>query len=125
MARTANAAQSSSGAKQTAMATPEAAEQTGRMGADAPRASDRATENTQKLCYIRLNSLLPVRVLIKWGEGPARGANTDRRDPPTTCTTRSRRSLALDVFEIGEQRRHSQMGGQHGCAVQRRKEVYR
>jgi hypothetical protein len=47
-------------------------------GESALRASERATENTQELCYIRLNSLLPVRVLIKSGEGPARGAKTDR-----------------------------------------------
>jgi hypothetical protein len=44
------------------MAAPEVTDQT---GADALRASDRATENTQKLCYISVNSLLPVLVLIK------------------------------------------------------------
>jgi len=59
IARTANAAQSSSGAKQTAMAAPEATEEAGRTGANAARAIGRATENTQKLCYIRINSLLP------------------------------------------------------------------
>jgi DNA invertase Pin-like site-specific DNA recombinase len=47
------------------MAAPEATDETGRVGANAARASDRAIENTQKLCYIRLNSLLPVRVIIK------------------------------------------------------------
>jgi hypothetical protein len=95
------------------------------MGADAPRASDRATENTQKLCYIRLNSLLPVRVLIKSGEGPARERIPTGAIHARLAQPRSRRSLALGVFEMGEQRRHSQMGGQHGCAIQRRKEVYR
>jgi hypothetical protein len=47
------------------MAAPEATDETGRMGTDAPRASESAMENTQKLCYIRRNSLLPVRVLVK------------------------------------------------------------
>jgi hypothetical protein len=44
------------------------------------RASDRATGNTQKLCYIRVTSLLPLRVLIKSDGGPALGAKTDRRE---------------------------------------------
>ena len=61
---TANAAQSSSGVKQTAMAAPEATEEAGRMGANAPSASDRATKNTQKLYYIRLNSLLRTHSLL-------------------------------------------------------------
>jgi len=45
--------------KQTAMAAPEATEEARRTGANAARASGRTTENTQKLCYMRLNSLLP------------------------------------------------------------------
>jgi hypothetical protein len=36
------------------------------MGANAAKASERATENTQKLCYISINSCLPVRVLTNW-----------------------------------------------------------
>jgi hypothetical protein len=47
------------------MAAPEATNETGRVGESAPNASDRARENTQKLCYISVNSLLPVRLLIK------------------------------------------------------------
>jgi hypothetical protein len=34
------------------------------MGANAPSASDRATKNTQKLYYIRLNSLLRTHSLL-------------------------------------------------------------
>jgi hypothetical protein len=41
------------------MAAPEATEEAGRTGANAARVSERATENTQKLCYIRRNSLFP------------------------------------------------------------------
>jgi hypothetical protein len=49
MARTATAAQSSSGVKQTAIAAPDAVEETVRVGGTAARTSDRAVENTQKL----------------------------------------------------------------------------
>ena len=44
------------------MAAPEAIEEAGRTGANVARASERATEYTQKLCYMSINSCLPVRV---------------------------------------------------------------
>jgi len=102
MALIANAAQSSSEVKQVAIAAPEATEETGIMGANKPRASERATENTQKLCYISINSCLPCRGTNQIGEcrdraGDARrlgGSMRTRRGsitprymlpPPTSC----------------------------------------
>ena len=57
--RTAKAAQSSSGEKQTAVAAPDVTEAAGSAGESVARVSGRAIENTQKLWRISLNSLLP------------------------------------------------------------------
>jgi DNA invertase Pin-like site-specific DNA recombinase len=43
------------------------ADETRQSGESALRASERVTADTQKLCYIGLNSLLPVRMLRKAG----------------------------------------------------------
>src|SRR6516225_3465185 len=64
IARTANAAQSSSGEKQMAIAASETTVDTGSAGAAAARASERATENTQKLYSMKANSLLPCHRLL-------------------------------------------------------------
>jgi len=50
------------GAKQTAMAAPEATDEAGESVA---RANDKATGNTQELCRISVSSLLPRLVLTK------------------------------------------------------------
>ena len=145
MAWTANATQSSSGVKQTATATPEATEEAGRIGADAPRASERATENTLKLCYIRINPLLPIRVLIKsasaatvpampdasgvqWRSGevrlrPARYITPP--PPPTSChrscpvLMRIRRVGDLASLGARSQRQHNDEGGKPSVPVHR------
>src|ERR1700730_5547408 len=59
IARTAKAAQSSSGEKQTAIAAPDVTEAAGSVGESVARASDRTRANTLRLWRIRFNSLLP------------------------------------------------------------------
>src|ERR1700730_3712643 len=77
MARTAKAAQSSSGEKQTAIAAPDVTEAAGSAGESVARESDRTRENTLKLWRIRLNSLLPcsgARQIVGTRHFPAAGA---------------------------------------------------
>ena len=48
-------------------------------GADTPRASEKATENTQKLCYISINSCLPCQDAHQISECWCRRCRTPRR----------------------------------------------
>src|ERR1700730_8571039 len=78
IARTAKAAQSSSGEKQTAIAAPDVTEAAGSVGESVARESDRTRENTPKLWHIRLNSLLPCSGPHQIGMNRDRAAMTPR-----------------------------------------------